>query len=205
VSSARSIEGFVLAGGKSRRMGRNKALLELHGRPLALRAGDLLRPWVAAVTLVGSPGQRVSLGMPILTDLFPDRGPLGGICTGLEQSRCDWNVFLACDMPFVEGTFVRFLRERALMSDADAVLPKTEQSLEPLCAAYHRRCLPVMRRVLETSQGGVVDALKQLRVEVIPTGQLAAHGFSEEMFADVDTGEDWSEIVALSKAPAPGS
>jgi len=186
-------------------MGRNKALLEMHGRPLALRAGDLLRPWVAAVTLVGSPDQRVSLGIPILTDLFPDRGPLGGIYTGLEQSSCDWNVFLACDMPFVECSFVRLLRERALVSEADAVLPKTAQSFEPLCPAYHRRCLPVMRRVLEASQAGVVDALKDFRVEVIPTGHLAAHSFSEEMFADVDTAEDWSEIEARLKASRPES
>jgi molybdopterin-guanine dinucleotide biosynthesis protein A len=199
------IEGFVLVGGKSLRMGRDKALLELNGRPLALRAADLLRPHVGAITFVGSLDQSISAGIPTLTDLFPGRGPLGGICTGLEKSHCDWNLFLACDMPFVEDSFVRFLAEHALGSAADAVVPKTSQSLEPLCAAYRRRCLPAIRQTLETSPAGVVDALKQFRVEVITSAQLAALGLTEDMFADVDTVAEWEQIEANSKAIAPKS
>ncbi len=199
------IEGFVLVGGKSLRMGRSKALLELNGRPLAVRAADLLRPYVSATTFVGSPEQSILAGITMLTDLFPERGPLGGICTALEKSHCDWNLFLACDMPFVEGSFLRFLAERALESAADAVVPKTSQSLEPLCAAYHRRCLPAIRRTLETSPAGVVDALKQLRAEVVTPAQLAALGFSEEMFVDIDTAAEWDQIAARSKATAPKS
>jgi molybdopterin-guanine dinucleotide biosynthesis protein A len=204
VSNA-GIEGFVLVGGKSLRMGRSKALLELNGRPLAVRAADLLRPYVSATTFVGSPEQSILAGITMLTDLFPERGPLGGICTALEKSHCDWNLFLACDMPFVEGSFLRFLAERALESAADAVVPKTSQSLEPLCAAYHRRCLPAIRRTLETSPAGVVDALKQLRVEIITAVQLVALGFSEEMFVDIDTAAEWDQIAARSKATAPKS
>ena len=199
------IEGFVLVGGKSLRMGRNKALLELNGRPLASRAADLLRPYVSATTFVGSPDQSAPAGITMLADLFPERGPLGGICTALEKSHCDWNLFLACDMPFVEDSFLRFLAERALGSAADAVVPKTSQSLEPLCAAYHRRCLPAIRRTLETSPAGVVDALKQLRVEVITSAQLAALGFSEDMFADIDTEAQWAQIEARTTAMAPKS
>src|SRR5687767_5684957 len=91
-----AIGGFVLAGGESRRMGRDKALLEFQREPLALRAARLLQPYAEEVTLLG-PAQLYShLDLPVIPDAFPSRGPLAALCTALKYSKYHWNAFLAC-------------------------------------------------------------------------------------------------------------
>src|SRR5689334_12221641 len=93
--------GFILAGGQSTRMGRDKALLKLQNQPLALRASDLLRPLTDDVTLLGQPGLLGGYDVPVLPDDHPSQGPLGAICTALRHSTHEWNLFLACDMPMM--------------------------------------------------------------------------------------------------------
>ena len=189
-----SVSGFVLVGGRSRRMGQDKALLPFQGRPLFHHAVELLRPHAAQVTLLGPPARYGDFGIPVLPDRRPGRGPLEALCTGLENSPCEWNIFLACDLPFLEGRFVQFLIERALASEAQAVVPRTADGWQPLCAAYQRCCLPVMQQGLEEEPAGIVNRLAQLHVQVLAPDQLLPFGFSPRMFKNINTAEDW-ELV----------
>src|SRR5689334_19241981 len=103
------IQGFVLAGGKSTRMGQDKARLEIDGKPLVLRTAKLLRPYVREVTLLALPERYGDLGLPIIADQWPDQGPLAAICTGLLHSTAEWSIFLACDLPLLSRRFLDLL------------------------------------------------------------------------------------------------
>lgn len=183
--------GFVLVGGQSQRMGRDKARLELAGQPLFLRAVDLLRPYVTEVVLLGPADPFASFGLPVIPDRFPGRGPLEALRTGLESSSFPWNVFLACDLPFLPARFVEFLVRRALACSMEAVVPQTADGWQPLCAAYHQRCLPAMERALAAGLAGIIDVLPRLRVKVVEAQELARHGFAAQMFKNVNTEQDW--------------
>ncbi len=190
----------MLVGGESRRMGADKALLELRGKPLFLHAVDLLRPRVAEVMLLGPPERYARFSIPVLADRRPDRGPLAALATGLEAAAHDWNLFLACDLPLLEGRFLDFLLERARATDAEAVVPRTADGWQPLCAAYHRRCLPRMQHALETDKRAIVDVLPSLRVEPITEERLAEFGFDPRMFRNINTAEDWAAVLRGSRS-----
>lgn len=185
------IGGFVLVGGESRRMGREKALLELDGRPLALHTAELLRPHVAEVTLLGSPERFDHLGMRVVADRRAGHGPLEALCGALIDSPYDWNLFLACDLPFLEGEFLGALVRRALAGRAQAVVPHTGDGWQPLCAAYHRNCVPVMEQALKRVSAGIVEVLPALQVDAIGSDELARLGISERIFRNLNTPADW--------------
>ncbi len=185
------VGGFVLVGGESRRMGREKALLELNSVPLALRAAQLLQPHVAEVTLLGPPERYGHLGVRVLADRSPGRGPLEALSAALVDSPYQWNLFLACDLPFLEGKLLEALVRRALHGQAQAVVPRTADGWQPLCAAYHRNCVPVMERALTRGSAGIVQVLPALTVDVIGSDELARLGFSERIFHNLNTPADW--------------
>ena len=112
------VTGFVLAGGKSARMGRDKGLLEIGGQTLIQSAVNLLKALTDRVFILGPSDRYGFLDLPVLPDLVPSRGPLSAIYTGLEHSETAVNVFLACDMPLMQATFLRLLVERAPLADA---------------------------------------------------------------------------------------
>lgn len=188
------VGGFVLVGGESQRMGKDKALLELQGQPLFLRTVELLRPHVGEVTLLGPPARYARFGLRVLPDRIPERGPLAALCTGLESSSYEWSVFLACDLPFLEGRFLEILLQRALAGNVEAVVPQTADGWQPLCAAYHRRCLPLMQPALEEGGAGIVDVLTALCIDVLGTDALTQFGFSQRIFKNMNTVEDWEEV-----------
>src|SRR5260370_41047326 len=153
------IAAYILAGGMSSRLGRDKALVELGGRPLMMHIHALLATVVSHVTVVAA--RRYSaLPVDVIPDEWPGYGPLGGIVTalrhtGLEMPEREWNLILGCDMPFLTRDWLVYLAERTQGSDAGGLVPPTAQGLvEPLCAASrtHRaaaRPRALARRVAE--------------------------------------------------------
>lgn len=179
-------------------MGRDKALLELAGQPLVLRTLGRVRAVVTEVALVGAPERYAHLGVPCLADSQPSRGPLGGMVTALAGSRHDWNLVVACDLPYLETRFLEFLLEQATASpEADAVIPQTQDNWQPLCAAYHRRCLPVFERVLAEGNPKIARAFSEVRVRAITAQELEQFAFTERMFKNMNTPEDYQEAQRL--------
>ena len=140
--------GYVLAGGRSSRMGREKALLPFRGGVLARSVAANVARAAGSATLVGRPEVVGRLGFPAIADLYPGEGPLGGILTALHHSMADWNLVTACDMPALTTPLLAALLEAAEGLDADALVPAGPSGrLEPLCAVYHRRAgLPLGQR-----------------------------------------------------------
>ena len=132
------IAGFILAGGASSRMGRDKALLELGGVPLIVRTARLVESVVGAATVVGDSAAFRALGLRTIADDWPGAGPLGGIATALRASSAPWSLVVACDLPYLTKPWLEYAVARALASQADAVIPMNATGTEPLCALYNR-------------------------------------------------------------------
>jgi molybdopterin-guanine dinucleotide biosynthesis protein A len=191
-----SAAGFILTGGQSLRMGADKALLELAGRPLVLHMVEKLRPLVREVTLVGAPERYNHLGLPVLPDCEAGRGPVAGIVTALRSAQRDWNLVLACDLPFVPPTLLELELSEAATGQCDAVVPHTEpgpKGWQPLCAAYHRRCLPAFERVLSSDHPKVSHAYQSFRVRALTTEVLAQVAFTPRMLKNVNSPDDYEE------------
>jgi molybdenum cofactor guanylyltransferase len=184
-----SREGFVLAGGRSSRMGRDKALIEIEGARLVSLAAQVVTAAAGSATLIGDPEKYGGLGYPVHPDIFTGCGPLAGIHAALGVSRADWNLVLACDMPEVTSAFLVQLLERAEQSGPDCLLPGGASGRpEPLCAVYHRRILPALQRALEDGVRKVLDGLAGLQMEVFPVRGPGP-------FRNLNTPADWSEYT----------
>ena len=118
-------------------MGREKALLEVGGEALIQRTARLVESVAGAPTVIGNAGAFLPLGLRAIEDEWPGAGPLGGIATALRASSSPWSLVVACDLPYLTKGWLEFLIERALASDAIAVLPMNIRGAEPLCAMYH--------------------------------------------------------------------
>jgi molybdopterin-guanine dinucleotide biosynthesis protein A len=173
VKRYRQVAGFILAGGASSRMGRDKGLLDFGGVPLIVHTARLIEPLVAEVTVVGSPRRYAKLGLHVIADDVqvksrqgrPGNGPLAGIATALGATRSQWNLILACDMPYLSAGWVDWLLSRALRSRGEAVIPRTERGIEPLAAVYRRECGTQIAAARARGVRKVSDAIEELRVE----------------------------------------
>ena len=162
--AAEPFVGIVLTGGASSRMGTDKAFVEVGGRPLVLRVADALREAGASrvVAVGGDVSRLAALGLDALPDHAAGQGPLGGIVTALEEVDADLVLVAACDLVAITPTAVREVLD-ALTPDADAVLPRSDR-LEPLMAAYRRRCVAHLRAELDDGERAPHRAVEGLAV-----------------------------------------
>jgi molybdopterin-guanine dinucleotide biosynthesis protein A len=192
----RSRMGFVIAGGKSSRMGMNtdKAFLDFHGQTLLERALRVMGTVCERVTIVGDPGRFAKNGSseygPVVADIFPGCGPLAGIHAALTHSTAELNLMLAVDMPFVSRELLAFLFATAEASDAIITVPRTSRGFQPLCAVYRRDFSTVAEQALRAGKYKVDAAFSGVLVRVIKENELAAAGFSEQSFFNVNTPQD---------------
>jgi molybdopterin-guanine dinucleotide biosynthesis protein A len=199
MSDVESIAGFILAGGQSSRMGVDKGLLEIAGVPMIVHAARLVESVVSAPTVVvGTPEKYQGLGLRAIADDWPGCGPLGGIATALRASEADWNLVVACDLPYLKREWLEFLLQRARDSAEEAVVPmnltaENKRGAEPLCAVYHTGCEPMLRRALERGVRKVTDGLAELRVEVIEPKEWKGFDSDGLLFKNVNTPADYEE------------
>jgi len=177
--------GFVLVGGASSRMGRDKALLPYRGRTLAEHVASTVREAAGSVTLIGPTERYNALGFPVVADLVAGHGPLGGILTALAVSAADWNLIVACDMPLLSAAFLESLLIEATEAGGDCLVPTSGGRLEPLCAVYHRAALPLIREAIEDNRRKVTDALAGLHIVRRAVSQAV-------WFENLNTPEDWA-------------
>jgi molybdopterin-guanine dinucleotide biosynthesis protein A len=181
---------FILAGGKSSRMGRDKAFVEFRGRTLLERAIDLAAAITPHVRVVGSK-QRFAEFAPVVEDVFANCGPLGGIHAALQSSANDLNLILAVDTPFVTDSFLRFLLAQARKrSNADAIVPRGDEGYQPLCAIYRRSFVATAEKALRSGRYKINPLFEQVRAWVIEKQELRSAGFSEEIFRNLNTPEE---------------
>jgi len=157
---------YILAGGKSRRFGRNKALFVIEGKTIIERILSAIPPAQQIFIVTNSPAEYAHFPWPRLPDHYPGFGPLAGIHAGLVHSPFDWNFFLACDFPCLKSSVIDDLL--AARRDAQVVLPETAAGLQPLCGLWSKSALPVIENALQNRDLRVHDVLAKLVLHVIP-------------------------------------
>jgi molybdopterin-guanine dinucleotide biosynthesis protein A len=188
-----------MAGGKSTRMGADKAFLELGGQTLVDRALTVMAAVCDSVTIVGDPAKFAEYASvedgsakcgPVVADVFPGCGPLGGIHAALAHSTAELNLMLAVDMPLVSAELLAFLFAAAENTGATITVPRTGNGLQPLCAVYRREFLTVAEQALRAGKYKIDAAFLAVSTQEIAAAELAAAGFSEQSFFNVNTPED---------------
>ncbi len=191
---------IVLAGGKNLRLGRNKALETIGGKSLIECVAERLRPLTNQILIVTSQEQfdlPVACKAEILVDLYPGKGPLGGIYTGLLASWSSHSVVVACDMPFLNTELLRYMIE--LSSDFDAVIPRLgEGMVEPLHAIYAKNCLGSIKTQLERNQLGVNSFLNTVRVRYIERAEYQRLDPQLLSFFNINCQSDLDRAIALA-------
>jgi molybdopterin-guanine dinucleotide biosynthesis protein A len=205
MTDARTIEGFVLAGGRSSRMGREKALLEIGGVPLIFRTARLVESVTGSATVIGESAGIRALGLRCVPDEWPGAGPLGGIATALRVSGAPWSLVVACDLPYLTRPWLEYLVGRALQSDADAVIAMNDGGAEPLCAAYCKSANATMRAAVSEGNLKVRSFLETLRGEVIEPEEWKRFDSDGYLFKNMNTPEDYEEAVKRLSAGSSGS
>jgi molybdopterin-guanine dinucleotide biosynthesis protein B/molybdopterin-guanine dinucleotide biosynthesis protein len=203
----------ILAGGRSRRMGMDKALARLDNRPLIVRLADALRPLSGDIFIAGGDaGAYEQLGLPHVADHFPAGAALAGVYTALAAARHRLCFVIACDLPFVPPAAVRALAGMA--GEADAVVPRSRRGPEPLCAVYSKSCLAPVRRCIERGELSIQSLLGDIRTRLVDSGAMPAFAGEVDAFFNVNTPADLLEAerrlsaaraAARAAGPAPAA
>ncbi len=186
------VTAFVLAGGKSVRMGEDKAFLRLGDCTLLAHALNLARAAAENAWIVGSPGKFAAFA-PVVEDVYPERGPLGGIHAALAQTATDLNLVIAVDLPFVRLDFLDYLISQARETAAVVVVPRACGGLQPLCAVYRRCFAEVAERSLRAGENKIDSLFPEVETRVIEQEELRQNGFAEGMFRNLNSQQDWEE------------
>jgi len=177
----------VLAGGGSTRMGRDKALLPYRGTTLLEHVASIVRQAAGTAVIIGNPERYGSLGFPVYGDQILPCGPIGGIYTALSVTRSEWNLVVACDMPMLSLSVLRGLIEHSFRSASNCIAgmgPGGEP--QPLCAVYHRRCLPLLEQAIGEKRFKMRELLPELRSEPVM--------LDPSVFANINTTDDWARF-----------
>jgi molybdopterin-guanine dinucleotide biosynthesis protein A len=192
------VTGVIQAGGKSTRMGGEpKALLELGGRRIIQRVLDAIAPVVDDVLVVtNTPALYAFLAVPMVADVYPDHGSLGGIFSGLSAAPGDAAFTVACDMPFLHPEVARLVVGRA--GRADVVIPRVGEQLETLHALYAKACLPAIEARLRAGRLRIVGFFEDVHVLEVTEAEIARHRAPDVVFMNVNTPDELARARALA-------
>ncbi len=190
---ADSVSAVVLAGGLSRRLGRDKAVEPLAGEPLIRRVLSRVAQVTDETVVVVNDAARAS-ELPLdedvvaAVDRYPGAGSLGGIFTGLCAARAEWALVVACDMPFLNVPLLR--RILSLRAGRDAVVPVIEGRPEPTHAVYSKRCLPHIERRLQANDLKISRFFEDVTVEYLPQHVIDEYDPDHLSFFNINTEQD---------------
>ena len=185
----------IQAGGRSTRMGEDKALKPFLGRPLIQRVVDRLAP-IADELLVTTnrPDDYAFLGHRLIADLVPGRGALGGLYTALASAHGDMVAVVACDMPFASPSLIQAATRLLVEEEADVIIAKTDEGYEPFHAVYRRAtCVPAIQSALEADKWKVIAWFPSVKVRELSSDELKRLDPSGLAFSNVNSPEEFAE------------
>ncbi|HWJ04133.1 MAG TPA: molybdenum cofactor guanylyltransferase [Verrucomicrobiae bacterium] len=187
-----SFTAVILAGGRSTRMGTNKAMLELQNRPIiAGIVAELKRKFKSILIVANEPSIYAGLGVTVVPDEYPGYGPLAGIHAGLKAAPGEGIFLVPCDMPFVNAELG--LEMLANLQGADGLVLQKDGYLEPLYAIYTKRCLPIIESFLLEKRLKVIDFYQFVNIKILSTEKLCVTRPVEEILFNVNTPEDFDQ------------
>jgi molybdopterin-guanine dinucleotide biosynthesis protein A len=191
-----SVSAALMAGGKSTRMGQDKAWIELDGEPLIARVAGVLKQVADEVIIVANDPRYAALGLRVVPDRFPDGGALGGIATGVSAATHDRVLVAACDMPFLSVEVWRVLLDHRY--EADVVIPKVANEFETMHALYTKACVAPMERALAAGKMRVISFFDEVRVQTIAERELRVADPTLRSFTNVNTPEELASALRAS-------
>ncbi len=199
-----SVLGAVLAGGGSRRMGRDKASLPFHGRPLIQSVIDSLKSVFSDVVIVSDQRRTYEfLKLPVLADILPECGPLGGIYTALVHGNGRPLFAVACDLPLISPELIQYILDFGIPKESSpefsesepvAKIPVQQDRLHPLCGWYSGSCLKLIEQNLKRRQLKVLDFLQQIRMVPVPVTSEQAF-YREDLLSNINTEEKYQDLL----------
>ncbi|MBI5301943.1 MAG: molybdenum cofactor guanylyltransferase [Chloroflexi bacterium] len=218
MSEPARVTALILAGGKSRRMGRDKAFIEFEGKPLIARVIERVQPVCAETLIIANDADLYApFGLRVVGDVYPDKGSLGGIYSGLLSAREEYALAVACDMPFLNEGLLRYLI--SLAPHADVIVPhavdpssnpahtgkranKTlakSRDWHPMHAVYSKRCLDAMRAHLLADDLRLISFFDDVRVRVVESDQVDRFDPQHLSFFNANTPEDFQIALSLGQ------
>ena len=193
---------IILAGGKSRRLGRDKTLVSIDGESLIQRVVDRLIPLGSEVIVVASQQQfaiplAVRSRAKVVFDLYPGKGSLGGIYTGLEASCSSHSLVVACDMPFLNSALLKYMIQ--LSPAFDLVVPRVGGEIEPLHAIYSKGCLAPIERLLQKGKLKISGFFDAVKVRYVEDDEISRFDPEHLSFFNVNSRADLEKAKVLAK------
>ena len=183
---------IILAGGKSRRMGLNKAFLKYRDTTFIEHQIKMLRKIFDEIILSANDANTyTSLKLPIVSDIMPEKGPLSGICAGLSRARSSHAFVIACDMPFINEKLILYLKNQ--INGYDVVVPQTSRGLEPMHAFYSRNCVQPMLRCLEEGRLRIIDFFSEVKVKIVDEKEFAGLDASLQSLINLNTPDEYKK------------
>jgi len=180
---------FILAGGKSSRMGTDKGLMEYNGIPMIKHSIRLLEELFHEVIIIANNPMYKKLGLQVIEDEIENVGPIGGILTGLQNSKTEWNFFIACDLPFMKKELIEILFENT--GEFNAIIPSHNGHTEPLCAFYRNNTLDVVLKQIESGNYKLHDLMGKLNTNKV---EIPGYFFEKQNpFSNMNTRADLSQ------------
>jgi molybdopterin-guanine dinucleotide biosynthesis protein A len=190
------MNGIILAGGENRRMGADKAFLEIDGRPLVEHILAVFTGlFKKTIIVTNTPDLYRNYGVEVTSDALDIRGPLTGIYSGLLRSTDEYNFVAACDMPFLNPRLISFMGEIA--AGQDAVVPKFNGFLEPLHAIYRRGLLPIMETQIRKQDRRIRGLFDHIRVRYVTEEEIVRFDPLKRSFRNLNTPKEYKEAVCL--------
>lgn len=192
----KNINAYILAGGKSSRMGTEKGLVQLNGKSFIEHIIQVLNKVNIPVYIISNTKAYDFLGYPVIADIVEDKGPLGGIYTALMHSQQQNNLIISCDVPFVQEELIRYLCER-IDASSHCIVPTHSGNSEPLCAIYTKEGMGLIKEMISRNELGVRNALSNLKTNFIEVSD--EEFYSSMTFVNINSKLDLEVVRANLK------
>ena len=190
-----AITGAILAGGKSSRMGKDKALLEFNGKPFIQRIAETLQKVFKNVIIISDHGEDYKfLGLPIYEDVFKNCGPLGGIHSAFVHATTEMIFVVSCDLPLFSEETVRCIIEMA--SPGAVVVSQSAEEIQPLCGLYSRQCFLLLEKHLHRGRRKVLEFLEDVQSVIVTPKCYQGRNIYREL-SNINSPEDYQKLIDL--------
>lgn len=191
----KKITGIILAGGKSSRMGSDKGIVNLNGKKFIEHILEAVLPNVNEVLIIANNDNFNNLGYKVIKDKIKDCGPLGGIYTGLMNSKTENNIIVSCDIPFINSDLVKYIIENT--SNADITVPIYKGNIEPLCAVYTKRTSDQIYNLIMNKDLKIQNILKYFITKELFITKMQKF-YTDKLFVNINTPEELKQQKELA-------
>jgi molybdopterin-guanine dinucleotide biosynthesis protein A len=198
IKYSNKLSGIILSGGKSLRMGENKAFIEIECIPIIKRIQNLFERLFHEILIITDQKELFSdMNVKIYSDLIPNQGVLGGLYTGIFFSSFKYSFCVACDMPFLNEHVIQYLIKN--IQENDVIVPKTKDGLQPLHAIYSKNCLEPIKKIIDIGKYKIIDLYPIVKTKIIEENEFSNLDPMRKSFININTPEELLIIKKLKK------